>query len=196
MDGWDVRGIGHRETAKRLGAEHRVTPWWRQTITVRYEQERGIREPGRRSTGDFRLDVSRTINVTAERAYDAFTDPRAVSSWFTTKHKADLRVGGRYRNADGDTGEFRLLDRPRRLRFTWENAGHCPGTMVDVRFEPKGTASAGGRTTVRLEHSKLRSKKDLEDMRGGWSWAMDSLKSFLETGKPIRHEDWLAARAK
>lgn len=31
-------------------------------------------------------------------------------------------------------------------------------------------------------------------MKDGWSWAMDSLRAWLETGAPIRHEDWLAAR--
>jgi hypothetical protein len=31
-------------------------------------------------------------------------------------------------------------------------------------------------------------------MREGWTWAMDSLRSYLETGAPIPHEDWLKAR--
>jgi hypothetical protein len=37
---------------------------------------------------------------------------------------------------------------------------------------------------------KLASQDDREEMREGWSWALDSLKSFLETGKPVTFEEW------
>ena len=47
---------------------------------------------------------------------------------------------------------------------------------------------------VALEHSGLTGLEEVEDLRGGWSWALDSLTSFVESGKPITHEAWLAAR--
>ena len=40
-------------------------------------------------------------------------------------------------------------------------------------------------------YATLKTKKDRENTKEGWSWAMDSLKSYLETGEPVRHEDWL-----
>jgi uncharacterized protein YndB with AHSA1/START domain len=129
----------------------------------------------------------RLIAADRKTAYDAFTDPGQMSIWFTTQAKADLRVGGSYENADGDSGEFRVLEPPSRVQFTWENAKHCPGTMVDVTF----SETSEGQTIVRLEHSLLKSEADASDMRGGWSWALDSFKSYLETGQPISHEDWL-----
>lgn len=41
-----------------------------------------------------------------------------------------------------------------------------------------------------LSHEKLSSKAEVEDLREGWSWAMDSLKSYLETGKSISWKEW------
>jgi uncharacterized protein YndB with AHSA1/START domain len=76
-----------------------------------------------------------------------------------------------------------ILDRPQHLCFTWNNVEHCPNTLVDVVF----TEKPDGRVTVRLEHLKITTQAGYEDMKEGWTWAMDSLKSYLETGKPLPH---------
>lgn len=136
------------------------------------------------------LRLEQIVTVAPERAFDLFTRPAEVSTWFTTRHEADLRAGGVYSNGDGDTGVFTRVERPSLVEFTWENAKHCPGTLVTVTFD----ADAGG-TRVTLVHSKLASPAHVEEMKGGWSWALDSFKSFVETGTPISHESWLAARA-
>jgi hypothetical protein len=49
---------------------------------------------------------------------------------------------------------------------------------------------------VELIHSELASEKDKQDMQGGWSWALASLKSYLETGKPVSYEEWLKSQPK
>jgi uncharacterized protein YndB with AHSA1/START domain len=180
----------HAEIARHLAARYGLSPWWSQAVTVRYEQERGLRQHGQRSTGDFRVTVQRTVDAPLARAWAAWTDAAIISRWFTTRHTVDLRVGGEYRNADGDRGVILLIEPRKRLRFTWDNPDHCPGTLVEVTFSSRADA----RTTVRLEHLKIADRKGFDDMKTGWSWAMDSLTAFLETGTPIRHADWLAAR--
>jgi uncharacterized protein YndB with AHSA1/START domain len=78
----------------------------------------------------------REVKAPPPRAYAAFTEPEHVSRWFMTEAEADLRVGGRYKNADGDTGEYLALDPPNQVAFTWENPTHCPATRVTVTFKP------------------------------------------------------------
>ncbi len=190
LDRWGARNKDHATIARYLKTKYKLAPWWSQTVTVRYELERGKRVLGERADGKFEVSVQRTIASSATKAYDAFSDPKVLSKWFTTKAHADLKVGGQYSNADGDQGTFVNIEPRRRLKFTWDNTDHCPGTLVEVTFTPNG----GRKVVVRVQHTKLSSRKDREDMKEGWSWLMDSLKSYLETGRPIRHEGWLASR--
>ena len=41
LDAYNVKEKGHKETAKHLVARHKLTPWWAQVVTIRYEKERG-----------------------------------------------------------------------------------------------------------------------------------------------------------
>lgn len=187
LDRWGAKDKDHKTIAAYLKDKRGLSPWWSQTVTVRYEQERGIRAVGQRAGGKFEVSVQRTIGASTRKAFEAFTDPAHVRIWFSPSAKADLRQGGHYENSEGDHGVYTLFAPPKRVKFTWENKKHCPGTVVEVTF-----ASAGrNRSVVRLQHAKLKSKKDREKMKEGWSWALDSLKSYLETGQPVRHEDWL-----
>jgi uncharacterized protein YndB with AHSA1/START domain/uncharacterized damage-inducible protein DinB len=146
-----------------------------------------LEEPENRRGDHATLRLETIVRSTVEEAYAAFTDPKLLSIWFTEAAKADLRVGGRYSNADGDKGEFLALAPPHRLEFTWENPKHCPDTRVRVSFRNDSV----DHVKIVLEHSELKTPSDESDMRGGWSWALDSLRSYLETGKPIPHEQWL-----
>lgn len=190
LDRWGAATKGHPATAKYLAQQHGLSSWWSQMVTVMYERDRGLREIGQKSSGSYSLDVQRTIRTDAKRAYAAWVEASAWNRWFSTKTKLSAKVGGSYANGDGDTGTFLALVPGKRLRFTWDNAKHCPGTVVEVVITP----TPDGRVKVGLTHTKLRTKKDREEMKGGWSWAMDSLRSYLETGAGIPHEVWLASR--
>lgn len=192
LDRWKAIDKGHKETARHLHAAYGLSAWWSQTVTIEHERARGVRETMQRTSGTFATDVTRTIDCGIRKAFAAWRDPAHLSAWFTKKAEQDFRAGGRYSNADGDRGTFLAVEPPRRIRFTWENPNHHTGSVVEVRFARK----EDGRTVVRLTHARLGTKAEAEDLRGAWSWAMDSLKSYLETGRPIAHEEWLANRRK
>ncbi len=44
LDTWGAKEKGHTLSARDLAAEHDVDPWWAQSITIRYEWERGLRK--------------------------------------------------------------------------------------------------------------------------------------------------------
>lgn len=129
--------------------------------------------------------VERSISVPAERAWKAWEDASQVATWFTTKAEQDVRVGGRYSNDDGDSGEYLEVVPGERLRFTWEQPKAAPGTNVTVDFLPE----AEDIVTVRIRHDGLP-ESEVSGLQDGWDWALDSLKSYLETGSPIGFEDW------
>ena len=90
----------------------------------------------------------------------------------------ELRVGGRYLNADGDAGRFLTVLPPRRLAFTWENPGHAPGTTVTVDFE----AAASGETLVKLQHSAFDGPDAVADLTEGWTGALEALAGWPPRG--------------
>jgi uncharacterized protein YndB with AHSA1/START domain len=192
LDRWGAARKGHAETARHLGDRHGLAPWWAQTVTVRYEQERKGRPVHQRASGAYEISVSRVIAAPSRRVFECFLEPVDLSKWFARGASVEARVGGRYRNRDGDRGEFLAIRRPKLLRFTWENPRHAPGTVVEVAIAARGR----GKASAALTHRRLRTRRDAVKMKEAWSWAMDSLRSYVETGRAIGVEAWERARKK
>lgn len=135
------------------------------------------------------VNLQKDMAAPLDVVFRALSDPADLTVWFTTRAVFEPWVGGEYRNGDHDRGTIWTYLPPHRLRFTWDNAEHAPGTVVDIRLEERDPG-----TRLVLEHSGLGGPAEAEDLHGGWSWALDSLSSFVERGKPISHEAWLAGR--
>lgn len=132
------------------------------------------------------LNLEKNIKAPQEKCFRAFTEPEHLSKWFTTNAKAELKVGGKYSNDDNDQGEFLELNPNSNVNFTWDNKDHCPGTEVSVYFHPL----AENETKISLSHTKLESLNHLEEMKKGWTWALESIRSYLEEGKPLPYSEW------
>jgi uncharacterized protein YndB with AHSA1/START domain len=129
----------------------------------------------------FRLE--RSFAASPEEVFDAWTNPKVLERWWTVQStqgsprcEVDLRVGGRYvlrmRDESGELhvvgGEYREVDRPRRLVYTWRwegGGGPHPGhvSIVTVEFRADGE-----QTNVVLEHSGLASEESRTRHGAGW----------------------------
>jgi hypothetical protein len=78
----DERGASQLEHSAiaELAAEHGVSEWWSQMVTVAYERFRGLREPGQRRGGGFDVNKSRTVKVSHGRLFAAW-EPEARAEW-------------------------------------------------------------------------------------------------------------------
>ncbi|MGH3328355.1 MAG: hypothetical protein ACRDPT_11270 [Streptomycetales bacterium] len=74
LDAWGASKRRHTEIARWLVEEHTVDGWWAQSVTVAYEQARGMRAPGQNSDGYFSASGSKTISVSVDRLFEAFAD--------------------------------------------------------------------------------------------------------------------------
>ena len=146
-------------------------------------------------TGQVVLVVRRTIRASAERIFDAWTLPKHLLVWWGPRPvtcsgaEVDLRVGGRYRIAnavpDGTTvvieGEFREIERPRKLVYTWRmGAGAPESSLVTVRFEERGEA-----TEVVIVHEQIPSAVVRDSHEKGWNGCLDGLTALfasIQTG--------------
>ena len=139
----------------------------------------------------FSTTARQTIQTTRQKAWDAWATPQGMDGWFSTKTEMDFREDGDFTNGDGDRCRYLSIVPPHLIRFSWTSRDHAPGSDVTVEFTdaPEGVM-------VTLIHANLLSQEDAYDLTEGWSWALDSLKSYLETGRPIGFEDWKSAQGK
>jgi uncharacterized protein YndB with AHSA1/START domain len=139
--------------------------------------------------------VARLICAVADRLYHAWLDPRVLAEWWSQRGdgwrfagaEVDARVGGRFRlgmsGPDGRThvavGEYRELDAPRRLVFTWDwedPLASVGETLVTVELRP-----APGATEVVVTHERFADRSRMGRHRQGW----DDLLSLLEQAVAI-----------
>lgn len=176
LDKFKCAENGHKESASHLASKHGVSAWWSQTITVEYEVAKGLRKPNQRSGGKFGIDVQRTVSAQVGVCWDAFTTSKGLNSWFASKAKVDLRPGGHYTGAGGDKCTYKTVVRNKRLVMTWEHPKHTAGSQVEVTF----AATHGGRTTVRVSHTKIANKAEADDLKRAWSNIIGDFKTYVE----------------
>jgi uncharacterized protein YndB with AHSA1/START domain len=144
---------------------------------------------------DFKPTTVYTIYIAAtpEKVWQALTTAEfSTKYFFGLAVEAELKVGGAFivRAPDGSlhiSGEVIECDPPKRLTITWNV--NWPGlveklgiTLVTYEIEPAGDAV---RLTMTESHDREISDEILEGGRQGWPAILSSLKSLLETGRPL-----------
>lgn len=136
--------------------------------------------------------VRRTIAAPAEDIFDAWLDAEALSEWMRPGQikrslaRTDARVGGKYEvRMFGDSGEilhhgvYRLIDRPRRLMFTWHSPHTGDGeTLVTVDF----VSTPDKRTEVIVTHEQLPEDAKAAHTRG-WTSGLEHLDQACQQAK-------------
>jgi hypothetical protein len=114
LDAVDGRSIGHTAIAAWLVAEG-VDPWWAQSVTIGYEQSRGLRVPGQRSDGTFAVSASRQVPGEREAVLDRVvalaTD--ALGHPPTSERRGGKRPSARWTATDRESVLVATEDGPR-----------------------------------------------------------------------------------
>ena len=131
-----------------------------------------------------------TIDASPERVFEALTVPEQRIAWWgggsgpfkTEAMDSDLRVGGKWemRGMTGERpfsvgGEYREVDRPRTLAFTWSPSWAPAAAGSLVRFE---LIERSGATLVRITHSGLTA--EAAKAHAGWANILGWLKAHSE----------------
>jgi uncharacterized protein YndB with AHSA1/START domain len=137
------------------------------------------------------LRIERTFDAPVERVFDAWTSEEVLRRWLhgmpgwqTPTADVDLRVGGAIRIVmrdpdggaeSGATGEYTVVDPPRRLVFTWvwDDQPDLP-QLIELEFSERD-----GTTTVRMTNSCIPSDERAESQDRGWNVCFDNLELLL-----------------
>jgi uncharacterized protein YndB with AHSA1/START domain len=131
------------------------------------------------------------INAPAERVFQALSDPRQRVDWWAsegrfkaTHMESDLRPGGAWLMRGSGMGgkpftvrgEYRAVERPRLLEFTWLPDWQEDAIPTLVRFDLN---EKDGSTTVRLTHSGFTSEQARERHQG-WPLLLALLQAYVQ----------------
>jgi uncharacterized protein YndB with AHSA1/START domain len=133
---------------------------------------------------DLSLQLTKEISAPPDKVYDAWLDPATLQRFMLTgggagvkSVKTDPIVGGRFdivmTNEMGEVphwGEYRVLDRPQQIVFTWNSPHASPDSLVTLTFEP---TNAG--TLLTLVHEKFPSEDSLDGHTNGWTAILATL---------------------
>jgi uncharacterized protein YndB with AHSA1/START domain len=133
------------------------------------------------------------IAATPEKVWEALTSAEFSRQYFFgLAIEVEPRTGGRFqvRYPDGRvhiSGEVVEWSPPRRLSMTWlvegmKEFGELPECLVTYDIEPSGESV---KVTMTEAHSWDVPEAILSGGRMGWPKIMSSLKSVLETGRPL-----------
>ena len=132
------------------------------------------------------LRLERRFKAVRERVFKAWTEPEAMKRWKAPGEaecalaEADVRVGGTYRihmrGPDGTVyrliGEYREIEEPSRLVYTWkwEHEPDPVETLVTVEFN-----AVGAETDVILTQTGFTDADDRNRHEMGWSGSFEKL---------------------
>lgn len=132
------------------------------------------------------LTVRREISATPEELFDAFLDADSLAEFMrpaSAKHSdvtADARVGGAFEinmhvndTTIRHSGEYREIDRPRKLVFTWLSVNtNNQESVVTVHFH--AMSGSKPRTEVVLTQALLPDSQ-VKGHTGGWTRIVEIL---------------------
>jgi uncharacterized protein YndB with AHSA1/START domain len=132
------------------------------------------------------------IATSPKKVWNALVDPEITRKYWQHVNVSDWKPGSRWehRNADRDHA-LRLVGKelesvpPRRLVITWafpaDEAREKKQTRVKFEIEP-----VRGVVRLTVTHDRLEPGSEmLTGITDGWPKVLSSLKSLLETGKPL-----------
>jgi uncharacterized protein YndB with AHSA1/START domain len=172
----DAAGAGewdHKSTVAYLESEHpRVSAWWRQSITVAFEQARGKREVGQTADAGYQVGVQRTVAAGLDDVWELLVSRPEL--WLGAPAVGDVAEPGRYEvqavaGTPGASGEVRVVRPGRRLRMTWQPDGWSAPATLQLTLSTAGS----GRTRIGAHLEKLPDAQAREVMRAHWRAVLD-----------------------
>lgn len=157
LDAAGAADKSHRDIARELHAQHGLSTWWAQTVTVGYERMRGRRDKNQRA-GGFAVTKTRTFAASAVQLSKAFA-PTARREW------ADDEPGSPRKSIAGKVSRWTCAD----------------GSKVEVHFWPKSpTKGSGHKTQAQLQHDGLPDSGAVERLRRLWTARFTALAAWLD----------------
>ena len=131
------------------------------------------------------------IAAAPQRIWDALIRAEFTRQYWGHENVSDWKPGSVWEHRDAEGGAVKLVGKvvefqpPRRLVLTWADPGDAARpaahSRVTIELEPME-----GMVRLKITHDQLAPGSEMQrGIEEGWPRVLSSLKSFLETGKPL-----------
>ena len=132
------------------------------------------------------------IRSTPDKVFAAITKPEIARRYWGHENVSDWNPGSKWEHIRANdertlqlVGKVIEVSPPRRLVITWANASQAadPSAYSRVTFEIEEYEDM---VRLTVTHDELEASSEMaKGISKGWPIVLSSLKSFLETGRPI-----------
>ncbi|HKB00568.1 MAG TPA: hypothetical protein VKD90_00045 [Gemmataceae bacterium] len=160
----------HKEIASFLH-EQKCGGWWSQMVAVGYEQARGVRVKHQTADG-FTAGASKTVAAPVATLFRAWADAKRRAQWLP----------------DAASVTVRSATQNKSLRLVWTDGS----SVIAVQFYP----NRAGKSKVTIERRRLKSEKEVGQVKAYWAAALEKMRSVLEgDSSGVRGDGKVAARS-
>lgn len=156
LDKVGAKDLSHADIFEKTGqipGLDKLNEWNRNLLTTSYEWSRGLKERGEKKDG-FEISVSKTIQTDVHNLYQHWSEKNLRKRWL---HE-EVAIG--------------TVREKKSLRMKWLD-GH---SRLSVELYEK----AANKTQVVVQHLKISSSPQAEELKIFWQQKLDELKEVLE----------------
>ena len=138
---------------------------------------------------DLTLSVSKIIHAPIKKVFDAWLDPNMLAQFILPmpgmphpQVENEPKQGGSFtivmnvgENKIPHTGEYREVDRPNKLVFSWISPFSTDDSKVTINFNEVDNDT----TNVELTHVRFIDEQARTDHEGGWTNILEMLNDVL-----------------
>jgi uncharacterized protein YndB with AHSA1/START domain len=132
--------------------------------------------------------IRKVLQASCDEVFDAWLDAAGMQQWMCPgaitrcQVALDPRVGGRFRivmtapsTEFVHTGEFRVIERPSRLQFTWVSSRMSyQETLITIELSPREAACE-----LVLTHERVPREHPADELVRGWNQMLEKLATHL-----------------
>lgn len=169
---------GHTNIAKHLKEKHKLTSWWAQSLTTRFEFDHDLRKLYER-TGKNGLTISlqKTIAAPVEKVFEVLTESKHLKKWLSPYLKMIVKPGAAFNFDEVVSGKFLKVDKNKRLRLDLYSIENKETSKVVIDFIKKDNQ----KTTIKVTQFDLSTEISVNAQKDFWKNCFVSVKNYLET---------------
>lgn len=168
---------GHTAIAKHLKEDHKLTSWWAQSITTRYEFDNDLRKLYKRTgKNGFTITVQKTMPYNVKVIYEIFTNPKQLKNWFSPYLKMTVKDGAAFNFDQVTKGKFISVIPNSKIVLNLVSNINEEVSKVTIEFNKKDA----NKTVVKITQSDLTTEISINAQKDFWKNFLNAGNIFLE----------------